>query len=135
MLCEIWGISLFVKKLQFKRNSMKHLDVNYERNEKRILKELKDIVGEIGGNRIVKIVLYGSKARGDYDSKSDIDIAIIVRGLTRELKNRILDAIADLEVKYLMPISALVISEEDFEFLKKRERRIALDIEREGIPL
>lgn len=114
---------------------MKHLDVNYERNEKRILKELKDIVGEIGGNCIVKIVLYGSKARGDYDSKSDIDIAIIVRGLTRELKNRILDAIADLEVKYLMPISALVISEEDFEFLKKRERRIALDIEKEGISL
>jgi predicted nucleotidyltransferase len=114
---------------------MKDLDVNYERNEKRILKELKDLIGEIGGNCIVKIVLYGSRARGDYDRKSDIDVAIIVRGLTRELKNRILDTVAEIELEYLVPISALVISEEDFEFLKKRERRIALDIEREGIPL
>jgi len=103
--------------------------------EKDILIELKDCLERLLGTGRTRLILYGSKARGDYDSKSDIDIAIIVRGLTRELKNRILDAIADLEVKYLMPISALVISEEDFEFLKKRERRIALDIEREGIPL
>ena len=103
--------------------------------EKDILIELKDGIERLLGTGRARLILYGSRARGDYDSNSDIDIAIIVRGLTRELKNRILDAIADLEVKYLMPISALVISEEDFEFLKKRERRIALDIEIEGIPL
>jgi predicted nucleotidyltransferase len=103
--------------------------------EKDILIELKDGIERLLGAGRARLILYGSKARGDYDSKSDIDIAIIVRGLTRELKNRILDAIADLEMKYLMPISALVISEEDFEFLKKRERRIALDIEKEGISL
>src|SRR3989304_7727523 len=103
--------------------------------EKDILIELKDGIEKAFSTGRARLIRYGSRARGDYDSNSDIDIAIIVRGLTRELKNRILDAIADLEVKYLMPISALVISEEDFEFLRKRERRIALDIEREGIPL
>ncbi|MBI3752540.1 MAG: nucleotidyltransferase domain-containing protein [Deltaproteobacteria bacterium] len=90
---------------------------------------------EICGDRIVKFVLYGSRARGDYDRESDIDIAIVVRGMTRELKNRILDAVCDIELKYLTPLSTLVFSEENFEFLKSRERRIALDIEREGIPI
>jgi len=99
------------------------------------LVELKEAVQEIVGDRLVKMVLYGSRARGDYNNESDIDIAIIVRGLTRGLKNQILDIVADIELKYLTPLSTLVLSEEDFELLKKRERRIALDIEREGIPL
>jgi len=34
-----------------------------------------------------------------------------------------------------MPVSALLLSEEEFNRLKKREHRIALDIEGEGIPL
>lgn len=100
-----------------------------------IITDLKKAVRERGGDGIVKIVLYGSRARGDYDVESDIDIAIIVRGLTRELKNRLLDDVADIELKYHTPLSVLVLAEEDFEFLKKRERRIALDIEKEGIIL
>ena len=96
---------------------------------------MKDTVKVIAGENMVKLVLYGSRARGDYERESDLDVAIIVRGLTRELKKRILDAVADIEVKYLTPLSTLILSEEEFEFLKKRERRIALDIEREGIPL
>jgi predicted nucleotidyltransferase len=101
--------------------------------ENRMLTELKGTLKEKLGDRMERIVIFGSKARGDYDEESDIDLAIIVRGLTRELKNYILDIIAGLEMKYLIPLSALVISKEDFERLKKRERRIALDIENEGI--
>ncbi|MDP2755765.1 MAG: nucleotidyltransferase domain-containing protein [Nitrospirota bacterium] len=103
--------------------------------EEKILIELKNTLKEFLGDRMTKLILYGSRARGDYDDESDIDVAIIVRGLTRELKNQILDMVADIEIKYFMPLSTLVISEDDFELLKKRERRIALDIEREGIQL
>ncbi len=103
--------------------------------EEKILIELKNTLKEFLGDRMTKLILYGSRARGDYDDESDIDVAIIVKGLTRELKNQTLDMIADIEMKYLRPLSTLVISEEDFELLKKKERRIALDIEREGIPL
>ena len=62
-------------------------------------------------------------------------MAILVRGLTREMKNRILEEVAEFELEHLLPISALVLSEDEFIHLKMRERRIALDIEREGIPL
>jgi len=100
-----------------------------------ILIELKKSVQKIAGDRLVKMVLYGSRARGDYNEESDTDIAIIIRGLSRELKSRILSQVADIEFDYLRSLSTLVISEEDFNLLRNRERRIAFDIEREGIVL
>jgi len=100
-----------------------------------ILIELKKSIQEIAGDRMIKMVLYGSRARGDYNEESDTDIAIIIRGLSRELKDRILSRVAEIEFEYLRSLSTLVISEEDFHLLRNRERRIALDIEREGIPL
>jgi uncharacterized protein len=62
-------------------------------------------------------------------------VAILVRGLTREMKHRILDRVAEIELEYLLPMSVLILSEDEFVHLKRRERRIALDIEKEGIPL
>ena len=103
--------------------------------EKTVLRELKDALKPFLGDRLVKFVLYGSKARGDYHSESDLDVAIVVRDLTRVLKHQILDMVAEIEFKYIMPISTLVLSEEDFDRLRERERRIAFDIERDGMPI
>ncbi len=103
--------------------------------EKKVLAQLKDGLAAILGDSLLAVRLYGSRARGDFDGRSDIDIAVIVRGLTRQTRNRILEKTAEIELENLMPLSVLVLSEEEFENLKKRERRIALDIEREGIPL
>jgi len=100
-----------------------------------ILRELKRSLESFLKDQLVSMVLFGSMARGDYYNESDIDIAIIVHGLTRKLKGRILDEVAELELKHHKPLSVLVLSDEEFNHLKKRERRIALDIEGEGIPL
>jgi len=100
-----------------------------------ILIDLKKRLREVAGDRLIRIVLYGSRARGDYSEGSDTDIAVIVRGLTRDLKDRMLNRVADVEFEYLRSLSTLILSEEDFLLLKKRERRIATDIDREGVPL
>ena len=80
-----------------------------------------------------KMFLFGSKSRGDADVKSDIDVAIIIEGMDRSMKNVILDLVTDVKIEYLLPISAMVISSEEFEHLRMRERRIAIDIDQEGI--
>jgi predicted nucleotidyltransferase len=100
-----------------------------------ILRELKRSLESLLGDQLASMVLFGSMARGDYDDESDIDVVVIVRGLTRKLKGRILDEVAELELEHHMPLSVLVFSEDEFNRLKKRERRIALDIEREGVAL
>lgn len=106
-------------------------------NDKRdkALTDLKKSLEDFLGDRLLRMVLFGSTARGDYRNESDVDIALIIRGLSRELKHQILDRVAEIELENLMPLSVLVFSEEEFNRLKKRERRIALDIEREGFPL
>ena len=99
------------------------------------LRELKASLETILGDQLVGLTLFGSRARGDFDDESDIDVAILIRGLTRQLKHQILDRVAEVELKHLMPVSALVLSEDEFDRLKRRERRIAFDIEKEGVPL
>lgn len=99
------------------------------------MRELKESLKGLLGNRLVKLTLFGSVARGDDTDRSDIDVAIVIRGLTRALKHQVLSKVAEVELHHFVPISALVLSEEEFNRLKKRERRIALDIEKEGIPL
>ncbi len=103
--------------------------------EKKYIEKFKNkIEASMGADR-VKLFLFGSKARGDADRHSDIDIAIIVKNLTRKQKNLILEEVADFEFENIMPLSTLILSEEEFKLLKKRERAIARDIESKGIRL
>lgn len=100
-----------------------------------ILDEFKKWSLEFLGAKLLRLVVFGSRARGDFDDESDLDVAIVVRDLSPELKKKILEMVAELELRYDFPMSVIVFSEEEFDLLKKRGRRIALDIEREGIPL
>lgn len=45
----------------------------------KILKEIRKVYEDVYGDKLVKVVLYGSYARGDYDNESDIDVVGIVR--------------------------------------------------------
>ena len=81
------------------------------------------------------MVLFSSKARGDAEPDSDTDVAIIIEGLDRNLRRRIFDITAAIELKYLTPLSTLVISTADFTEMKARELRLAEDIDREGVPV
>lgn len=67
------------------------------------------------------IYLYGSYARGDYNTESDIDIMAIVKGERQELQNqlkKIWDVVSDLELDYEVVISLTVIPYSEFETYK-----------------
>jgi predicted nucleotidyltransferase len=100
-----------------------------------ILREVKDVVEAIAGPRLVKMVLFGSRVRGDWEPWSDIDVAAVVDDLTHGEYTRILDAVCEVEVRHSFPVSFLLFSAGHFAELKEQERRIVLDIEKEGLPL
>jgi predicted nucleotidyltransferase len=100
-----------------------------------ILQDVKSALLRALGDRGFRLFLFGSKARGDFDKDSDLDVAVIVDALDRVIKRKIFDAIADVELQHLTAISALVLSSDVFSGLYDRERRIARDILSEGIVL
>lgn len=104
-------------------------------DERKAIFEIKERVIGFTGNRLKGFYLYGSKARGDCHEESDADIAIVVAELDRGTKRAIIDIVVEVEVKYFVVISSLVLSEIDFKRLRDAERRIALNIEQEGIAL
>ena len=68
---------------------------------------VKDILGE----RVKKIILYGSYARGDYTNSSDIDIMILTDFSDEELtkyRMKIRDLACDLELENDIIISPIV---------------------------
>lgn len=88
------------------------------------------------GIRLQTIRLFGSRARGDAEPDSDADVAVVVRGLRDAERVEAIDMALDAwrEVGRCGPIiSPLVWSDTAEADRLAAERRIALDILREGI--
>ena len=74
--------------------------LNVPKNVKSVIEQFIQGVNNILGNRLKKIILYGSYARGDYNKSSDIDIMILTDLLDDEIeeyKDKIWDYAYDIE--------------------------------------
>ncbi|MEY8368563.1 nucleotidyltransferase domain-containing protein [Anaerovoracaceae bacterium 42-11] len=87
-----------------------------------LLKELASIYREVYGTNMVRLLMYGSYARGSFDEESDIDIVAIVKGHRDELQKqlrKVWDAAWKLELEYETILSPTVIPYDEFEKFKE----------------
>lgn len=74
-------------------------------------------VKRILGDKLSKVILYGSYARGDYRANSDVDIMVLTT-LTddeiKSIKNTIYDLAFDFQMEYGIDISVIIKNEEHF---------------------
>lgn len=99
-----------------------------------ISKVMVEAYRSVYGADIMTIYLYGSYARGDYDSGSDIDLAAIVKGERLTLQDKlkkVWDISSDIGLEQDVVISATVIPYDEFEKYK-RELPYYRNIESEG---
>ncbi|MBE5922893.1 MAG: nucleotidyltransferase domain-containing protein [Lachnospiraceae bacterium] len=67
-------------------------------------------------NKLDKIILYGSIARGDSTKESDVDIALILHAdLEEDEKNRFIHWNAEMDLKYGMVFSIVDIEKDNLE--------------------
>ena len=84
---------------------------------KKILEDFLEEVKETLGNRLKKIILYGSYARGDYNKNSDIDIMILTDLTPEEISKYSLiiwEKCADIEIDNGIVISPLIRNLDNF---------------------
>jgi len=71
-----------------------------------VLKRFRAALDEIYGSRLERVVLFGSRARGDGREDSDYDIAVFIKDLGP--LSRELDRLADLETDILYDSGAVL---------------------------
>ena len=78
-------------------------------------KQVKDILGD----KLTKIILYGSYARGDYKENSDIDIMILTTLTDEEIaktEKAVFNIAFDFQMEYDADINVIVKNEEHFNY-------------------
>ena len=81
------------------------------RNIDLVINKFINEVSNLIGNRLKKVILYGSYARGDFDKNSDIDIMILTDFNDEELiqnRMKIRDIACDIELEEDVVISPIV---------------------------
>lgn len=97
---------------------------------------LKAIVKELSPDkRILKVIVYGSRVRGDYRGTSDLDMLVLVDKKDRSIKNKILSIVYSYELQTDISFAVTIFSLEELEFNKKLGSPFIESIRKEGITI
>jgi predicted nucleotidyltransferase len=84
---------------------------------------------------IVDLRVFGSRARGDNDPDSDLDIFIVVEDLTPDLRRSISEIAWEIGFEHDQVISTTVTTSYNLEHGAMGANPLIFSIDREGIPV
>lgn len=104
---------------------------------KNLLELYKAEIDKLGKEHMVKLILYGSYARGDFNQDSDIDIMILVNDEEASLfdyENRVSDITYDFNIKYGTDIMPIIKNVDQFEYWKEAYM-FYRNVDKEGVEI
>ena len=98
-----------------------------------IAKILKERLSEVVN--LIDFRVFGSRARGDADDLSDMDVFLEVELLDKELKEKISDIVWEVGFENFVVISPLIFTKDEIENSPIRSSPIVKNISKEGIKI
>jgi predicted nucleotidyltransferase len=100
---------------------------------KQVISEFVQRTQSLYGDRLKRILVYGSYARNEATAESDIDLAVVLAGDVVPGKeiDRMIDVITDINLEYGVLLSVYPVSEENYRNVNSP---LLINIRREGIP-
>lgn len=102
-------------------------------NEERAIKDLKKALSK--KFNLLELRLFGSKARGQEEPDSDIDVMIELAGSNAEIESQIDDIIFEINLKNDSFISAVIFSRKELEEGPLAESPLYKKIQSEGLTI
>lgn len=98
----------------------------------RLLNQVKARLHETYGERIKRVILYGSHARGEATKDSDVDVLVVVDLSLdpREVEDSLSDFLYDIILNEGELFSVIAVSEERFESYRSP---FMLNVKKEGV--
>ena len=101
--------------------------------EKSALKAFKKALENNLGKRLIELKLFGSKARGDDNPSSDLDVLSVVADEDWKLSDTVYGIATDVLLETGICISPKVISQKRLEKLSQEESSFVRNIEKDAI--
>lgn len=102
-------------------------------SEKHIVEEFKRQVEQRFPGELIRVVLFGSKARGDATRESDVDVLVVIHSEGWRLGDEIRSLGYALELEHGVVLSIQVMSERHYEELRLFGSQFFKAVEREGV--
>lgn len=99
--------------------------------ERSALQALRERVAAALGGELVRMELFGSRARGEGHEQSDLDVLVVVGTANRAVRRQVLDIAADLDEQTGLRLSPVVVDALGLAAAPALAGAVA----REGIPL
>jgi len=101
--------------------------------EKSVLKQFKTGLEQTLGAQLIELKLFGSKARGDDQPDSDIDVLVIVATDDSHIRESVYNIATDILLQTDLCISPKVISKNIFDRLRKENTSFIHNVSRDAI--
>ena len=102
-------------------------------SEKHIVEEFKRQVEQRFPGELIRVVLFGSKVRGDATRVSDVDVLVVIHSEGWRLGDEIRSLGYALELEHGVVLSIQVMSERHYEELRLFGSQFFKAVEREGV--